>query len=241
MAEKYYAVRKGRHPGVYTAWDACRAEVEGFSGAEYKSFRSYGEAKAYADGEEADMFADGDDVLAEAFVDGSFNAETGVYGWGAVINFGGEVFEMSGASAEPVLASMRNVAGEITGSVEAIRFAVAHGAETLVIYHDYEGIAKWCTGEWKANKEGTIAYKAFYERMKDRLAIRFVKSKDTRATAAMTVRTPWPNRQRGSEKARKRGAERSLFFLPIICYNHSRNKRNVSAARSKKQGGQKHE
>ncbi len=177
MADKYYAVRKGRHPGVYTTWDACHAEVNGFSGAEYKSFRTYAEAQAFAAGEDPDMFADGDDVLAEAFVDGSFNAETGVYGWGAVINFGGEIFELSGASAEQVLASMRNVAGEITGSVEAIRWAIGHGAETLVIYHDYEGIAKWCTGEWKAKKEGTAAYKRFYDRMKDRLNIQFVKVK----------------------------------------------------------------
>ena len=46
-----------------------------------------------------------------------------------------------------------------------------------MIYHDYEGIAKWCTGEWKTNKEGTIAYKAFYESVKDCLDIQFVKVK----------------------------------------------------------------
>lgn len=177
MADKYYAVQKGRHPGVYETWDACSAEVKGFSGAVYKSFRSFAEAKAFAAGEEQEMFQDKDDVLAEAYVDGSFNAATGMYGWGAVIYFGGEVYEFSGASGEPALAPMRNVAGEITGSVEAIRFAIAQGAETLIIYHDYEGIAKWCTGEWKAGKEGTIAYKAFYDRMKDKLEIHFVKVK----------------------------------------------------------------
>ena len=98
MADKYYAVQKGRHPGVYETWDACSAEVKGFSGAVYKSFRSFAEAKAFAAGEEQEMFQDKDDVLAEAYVDGSFNAATGMYGWGAVINFGGEVYEFSGAS-----------------------------------------------------------------------------------------------------------------------------------------------
>ena len=43
----------------------------------------------------------------------------------------------------------------------------------MVIYYDYEGIAKWCTGEWKTNKEGTKAYAAFYNSIKDRLNVEF--------------------------------------------------------------------
>ena len=43
--------------------------------------------------------------------------------------------------------------------------------------YDYEGIAKWCTGEWKTKKEGTAAYKRFYDGIKDRLQVRFVKVK----------------------------------------------------------------
>ncbi|MBQ6292832.1 MAG: ribonuclease H family protein [Lachnospiraceae bacterium] len=177
MADKYYAVRNGRHPGVYTSWDACSAEVKGFSGAEYKSFRTRAEAQAFVRGEDGLPALSEDDLLAEAWVDGSFNAATAVFGWGAYISCGGETFELSGTGWEPEMASMRNVAGEITASEETIRWAAERGIGTLVIYHDYEGIAKWCTGEWKANKEGTIAYRAFYENMKDRLNIQFVKVK----------------------------------------------------------------
>ena len=177
MADKYYAVRNGRHPGVYTSWDACSAEVKGFSGAEYKSFRTKAEAQAFVRGGDGLQALSEDDLLAEAWVDGSFNAATAVFGWGAYISCGGETFELSGTGWEPEMASMRNVAGEITASEETIRWAVERGIGTLVIYHDYEGIAKWCTGEWKANKEGTIAYRAFYESMKDRLNIQFVKVK----------------------------------------------------------------
>ena len=36
---KYYGVKKGLVPGVYTSWDECKAQVDGFSGAEYKSFK----------------------------------------------------------------------------------------------------------------------------------------------------------------------------------------------------------
>lgn len=37
---KTYVVFVGRQPGIYETWDECRAEVEGFPGARYKSFYS---------------------------------------------------------------------------------------------------------------------------------------------------------------------------------------------------------
>ena len=144
MADKYYAVRKGRHPGVYTSWDACSAEVNGFSGAEYKSFRTRTEAMAFVRGDEEPAAFPEDELIAEAWVDGSFNPADEIYGWGAYICCGGETFELSGTGWEPEMASMRNVAGEITASEETIRWAIARGIRTVVIYHDYEGIARWC-------------------------------------------------------------------------------------------------
>ena len=30
MAGKIYAVKKGRKPGIYMSWDACKAQVMGF-------------------------------------------------------------------------------------------------------------------------------------------------------------------------------------------------------------------
>ncbi len=43
----YYAVRRGYRPGVYLSWPDCRVQVEGFSGAEHKRFRTYQEAQQY--------------------------------------------------------------------------------------------------------------------------------------------------------------------------------------------------
>ena len=37
---KYYAVKKGRHPGIYTTWKDCQKEVDHFKDAKYKSFDS---------------------------------------------------------------------------------------------------------------------------------------------------------------------------------------------------------
>ena len=45
---KYYAVKNGRHKGVYTTWKECEAEIKGFKGAVYKSFPTKEEAEAFA-------------------------------------------------------------------------------------------------------------------------------------------------------------------------------------------------
>lgn len=42
----YYVVWKGRNPGVYDSWEACKAEVEGFHGALYKGFPDKESAEA---------------------------------------------------------------------------------------------------------------------------------------------------------------------------------------------------
>lgn len=44
---KYYAVKKGKNPGIYNTWDECKAQVDGFSGAVYKSFKTKDEAENF--------------------------------------------------------------------------------------------------------------------------------------------------------------------------------------------------
>ncbi|KAG2502047.1 hypothetical protein HYH03_000541 [Edaphochlamys debaryana] len=40
MSGKYYAVRVGRRPGIYTSWEQVKPLVDGFLGAKHKSFKS---------------------------------------------------------------------------------------------------------------------------------------------------------------------------------------------------------
>jgi viroplasmin and RNaseH domain-containing protein len=44
---KFYGVRRGRTPGIYSSWEECQTQVEGFSGCEFKSFRSKRDAIDY--------------------------------------------------------------------------------------------------------------------------------------------------------------------------------------------------
>ena len=36
-SKKIYAVKKGKITGVFETWEECKASVEGYPGAEYKS------------------------------------------------------------------------------------------------------------------------------------------------------------------------------------------------------------
>ena len=44
---QFYAVAKGRNPGIYHTWDECKSQVVGFSGAKYKGFPSEQAAQSY--------------------------------------------------------------------------------------------------------------------------------------------------------------------------------------------------
>ncbi|MCG8470906.1 MAG: ribonuclease H family protein [Desulfobacterales bacterium] len=45
--KKYYAVARGKVPGIYTSWPETQAQVSGFQGAIYKGFASREEAECF--------------------------------------------------------------------------------------------------------------------------------------------------------------------------------------------------
>lgn len=181
--KKVYAVRKGLETGLFQTWAQCQKQVIGFSGAEYKSFKTLKEAEDYLAGassqEEAQVFLTDDsnpstDTIV-AYVDGSYDVKTHQYGSGVVILWKREKMTFSFKGDTPELADMRNVAGEIIGAQKAMEFAIENKAEKVVIYYDYEGIEKWCTGAWRAKKEGTQMYARAYKEMAEKIKIEFVK------------------------------------------------------------------
>ena len=123
MAGKFYAVKKGKVPGIYTSWDACKSMVHGFPGAVYKGFATRAEAEQFLEGKKEEQ----KEPENYAFVDGSFNSATSVYGYGGFLVTKGERHVISGSGNDPQMASMRNVAGEVLGSMAAVKEAVAMG------------------------------------------------------------------------------------------------------------------
>lgn len=179
MKKKYYAVRKGAKVGIFDNWAECEKQVKGFSGAEYKSFSTKEEAKNYIRGVKENINDDPIENLKSnemiAYIDGSFDEESGYYGYGGVIFIkdGKETFQ--GKSNEKYMVEMRNVAGEIKASMLAMEKALVKSVDTLYIYYDYAGIEKWCTGEWKRNKLATKEYKRYCDNVKEKLDLVFIK------------------------------------------------------------------
>lgn len=179
MAGKYYAVKEGRNIGVFNSWDECKAQVDGYSGAVYKSFKTMEEAENFI-GIDSNNHNDNGykkEDCAVAYVDGSFNVATGEFSYGAVIFYDEKEIHLKDKFDNKELATMRNVAGEIYGSMAAMQYAMDNELDSIKIYHDYEGVAKWCQGLWKTNKAGTMAYKEFYNEASKKLHIEFVKVK----------------------------------------------------------------
>ena len=171
---KYYAVKKGRNPGIYTSWDSCLKEVKGFSGAVYKSFKTKEDAINFMEDTEKKIEADKDTVIA--YVDGSFNLPEKIYGAGVVLIKDGneECFKKSYSDS---FYTHRNVAGEVKASELAINLAIEKGYKKIIIYHDYQGIKSWADGDWKTNNELTKSYKTFIDSKRNEIEIGFVKVK----------------------------------------------------------------
>lgn len=171
---KFYAVRQGRETGIFADWADCKKQVEGFSGAEYKSFSTRQEAEAYLGITEGEAEIPNDDV-ARIYVDGSYNSKTKQYGCGVVVLYRGEVRRFHEAYDDLESASLRNVAGEVMGAVRAIQYCRKYGIRKVEIYHDYNGIGKWGNDEWKANLPLTRNYKQFVANARSEMEITFIK------------------------------------------------------------------
>lgn len=97
-----------------------------------------------------------------AFIDGSFNPATKVYGCGGfLIDQFGRKHIIQGNGYDQRMAKMRNVAGEILGAMRAIDLAKDLDMKRLTIFHDYEGIAAWPLGRWRCKKRETRDYAMF--------------------------------------------------------------------------------
>ena len=167
--KKFYAVKQGRQPGIYTTWADCQKQTVGYKGAKFKGFVTKEEAEAYMSGEETTVLpVDG----VVAYVDGAyFNGE---YSWGMAIYKDGQlIVQDKGKGTSEEAAKLHNVAGEIEGAKQAVLWAEANGVDKIIICHDYVGLSEWALGHWKTNTPLTTEYARFMQQRKERFS--FVK------------------------------------------------------------------
>lgn len=177
--KKFYAVKKGKITGIFNTWDECKASVDGYSGAEYKSFSAEKEAEEYLTGKKAEL--DTEMELSEtnqliAYVDGSYDHSLGKYAFGCIIiTPNGEIIKESGNGDNPESVALRNVAGEMLGAMYAVQWCVKNGYESIDIRYDYTGIEMWATGSWKAKNSLTQKYADFMKNNAKNVQITFKK------------------------------------------------------------------
>lgn len=191
MGKYFYAVKVGNNPGIYNTWNECQREVIGYKGAKFKKFKDYKEALSFLENNSSGLVKESksdeenskyDINQAEinkgevvSFVDGSFCLEEMTYSYGVVMISKDSIEEYSGREDDKDLAEMRNVSGELRGAMEAMEIAMDKGYKKLYLYYDYMGIEEWALGNWKANKAGTQAYKEYYNSIKGKLKVEFIK------------------------------------------------------------------
>lgn len=163
---KYYAVKVGNNPGLFDNWAECQESIKGFSGAVYKSFNSKEEAEAFLSDRDIwgeQIAADIEQGYLVAFCDGSFDKELNRYSYGVIIIGGDHTgTPLCGYGSNPKYIVSNNIIGEIFGVINALDWAVSNGYEKIKIYHDYEGLSKWLSGEWNAGTDASKMYASLY-------------------------------------------------------------------------------
>ena len=177
-SKKIYAVKKGKITGVFETWEECKASVEGYPGAEYKSFTGRTEAEIYLglraeSGQTADVPEPG---RLLAYVDGSYEDSLKKYAFGCVFLLpDGRVFTQYGNGDNEQSLRHRNVTGEMLGAMYAVMTAIKNGFRGVELRYDYEGNEKWVTGEWKSKTELTQKYAAAMREWSQSIEIKFTK------------------------------------------------------------------
>ncbi len=174
--KKFYAVRVGKKPGVYKTWAECQSQTKGVSGASFKSFGTIEEAHGFINPEATHTIDEKSAHIVDIFIDGSFEQSIQKYSFGMVVDLEEQVTLNKSFDDERFLAN-RNVSGELLGAMYAFKWIINHQQKDVLyrINYDYEGIEKWATSEWKANKALTKCYAVISKEAMKKAHIKFNK------------------------------------------------------------------
>lgn len=170
---KYYGIKGENKSFIETSWDIAQLRIKECIKPKYKAFKTIEEAKAFINDEALEVKASG----PIAYVDGSYNNETGEYSFGCVLLVNDLEYKFNKKFPKDSYSSARNVAGEIKGASFIIQYAINRGFKSLDIYYDYIGIEKWYLHEWKANSDIAIKYTEFADKARDLIKVTFHKVK----------------------------------------------------------------
>lgn len=182
---KYYAVKRGRKPGIYETWDEAKVQVDNYPNALYKSFLDLKTAWKYLETAEnsnitrteskpnIDWTELEDPRNAVAFSDGSYDESDGSFSYGIALLWNQKLIRLSKRFINADYSNLRNVAGELAGARRAVQFAMRNDLKKITIYHDYEGVATLATREWDSHSPFTEDYLNFMKEAAKHIKIDF--------------------------------------------------------------------
>lgn len=176
---KYYAIRKGKKTGIFNKWSEVQELIKGFSGAEYKSFKTLEEAEIYLNNITEDIIDN--TSIPTFYIDGSYNSKNNIIGWGGVLVYNNKLidyfFDGEEYSEKCLEQNSRNIKGEINAVKEAINLSKWHDLKEFAIGYDYNGLKYWALGEWKTNIPLTKEFKEWFQRETKDLKVHWIKIK----------------------------------------------------------------
>lgn len=110
-----------------------------------------------------------------AYTDGSYQKSIQKYGCGVVLLDENEnVVDRASFYGTPEKGENSwNINGELEAAMYAINLALKLNAESITIYHDYEGVGAWADHRWKTNKKLTKNYQKFVDNYRKAIPIQF--------------------------------------------------------------------
>ena len=161
---KFYAVKAGKVPGIYMSWGECQKNVNGFSGAVFKSFSSRRDAENFLGTQKKEEILEN---VIEVFTDGSHkkHEKNGHLGAGIFCKYMDEEYEYSLPITKDILekegidpeTKLSNPFAELFSYRELLRFIHSCGKDvskyTFLVKIDYEGVNNWMNGSWRCNEE----------------------------------------------------------------------------------------
>ncbi|MCP3926421.1 MAG: ribonuclease HI [Desulfobacterales bacterium] len=146
--KKFYAVKSGYNPGVYTSWESAKKEVDGFKGALYKSFSKKEEAILWIDGLNDNETTNNKQNIV-IYTDGGCINNPGPGGYGAVLIYGDKEKKIKGGFSHTTNNRM-----ELMAVIEALK-TLKKKDIPVSLYSDsryvVNGISKGWAKKWRKN------------------------------------------------------------------------------------------
>jgi len=150
--QKYYVVWKGKRPGIYESWEACKEQITGYKQAQYKSFDSQKEAmeafnanyaeykgkkKGQAELSAADLIRIGEPNYHSIAVDAASSGNPGIMEYRGVDTKTAKPLFRQGPFKEGT-----NNIGEFLAIVHALAYLKRRGSDRI-IYTDSRTAMSW--------------------------------------------------------------------------------------------------